>query len=96
MFPVVLFAHEIENKLKLSVSFVIAHNMRSLLLLVTSMVALASIEASFVNPYPRYAKYEDDGDPGEPLYLTKYIESGDLELVSSLFVRSVTQQNQSR
>lgn len=51
------------------------------------MVALASIGASFVNPYPRYAKYEDDGDPGDPLYLTKYIESGDLELVSFLLVR---------
>lgn len=49
------------------------------------MVAIATIEATFVNPYPRFARFEDDGDPGEALYLTKYIESGNLEFVSSLF-----------
>lgn len=28
----------------------------------------------FTNPYPRYKKYEDNGDPGEPLYLTELIK----------------------
>lgn len=56
--------------------------MRLILLVFTSTIVLTTIGANFVNPYPRYAKYQDDGDPGEPLYLTKYIESGDLELVS--------------
>lgn len=59
--------------------------MRLFLLVLTLLIAFVANEASFFNPYPRYAKYEDNGDPGEPLYLTKYIESGDLELVS--FVR---------
>lgn len=45
---------------------------------------LNSADASFVNPYRRYAKYSDGGDPGEPLYLTKYIENGEVELVICL------------
>lgn len=43
-------------------------------------------ESSFINPYPRYKAYFDNGDPGEPLYLTKYIESGDLETVFNFFI----------
>lgn len=41
-------------------------------------------EASFINSmYPRYKFYKDNGDPGEPLYLTKYIEKGDINTVSN-------------
>lgn len=54
---------------------------------VGAMIAVSAIEASFINPYPRFKAYHDpsDSDAGEPLFLTKYIESGDIELVK-LFV----------
>lgn len=29
---------------------------------------------SFINPYPRFKAYHDDGDPGEPLFLTPLIK----------------------
>lgn len=53
------------------------------LILSVSLVILASVfvDGSFVNPYPRYKVYHDSNDPGDALYLTKYIESGDVELV---------------
>lgn len=49
-------------------------------------------DAIFTNPYPKFAKYVDDGDPGEALYLTKYIESGEIELVSERLRRSKYQR----
>lgn len=55
--------------------------MRLLLILFAISVALDHINASFVNPYPRYESYNDGGNPGEALYLTKYIENGDIETV---------------
>ncbi|XP_037948560.1 venom serine carboxypeptidase-like [Teleopsis dalmanni] len=30
---------------------------------------------SFINPYPRYKLYNDGDDPGEPLFLTQYINT---------------------
>ncbi|XP_055918950.1 venom serine carboxypeptidase-like [Eupeodes corollae] len=30
---------------------------------------------SFINPYPRFKAYHDNGDPGEPLFLTPLIEA---------------------
>lgn len=50
-----------------------------------TVVILTTAEGSFVNPYPRYKFYEDNGDPGEPLFLTKYIENGDIETVSTQY-----------
>lgn len=44
-------------------------------------MVLTIVSGVFVNPYPRYNLFRDDGDPGEALYLTKYIESGDIETV---------------
>lgn len=49
------------------------------------VVILTIVKGSFVNPYPRYKFYGDDGDPGEPLFLSKYIENGDIETVSTCF-----------
>lgn len=48
----------------------------------TVILWLSIADANFVNPYPRFTRYSDGGDPGEPLYLTKYIESGEIELVN--------------
>lgn len=58
--------------------------MRLIFLIISSIIAFAIVDASFVNPYPRFTAFRDGGDPGEALYLTKYIESGDLELVRNL------------
>lgn len=44
------------------------------------------ISGSFVNPYPRYKLFCDGGDPGDALYLTKYIESGDIETVINAII----------
>lgn len=56
--------------------------MRFILLICNISVISTVISGSFVNPYPRYKLFSDDGDPGEALYLTKYIEKGDIETVS--------------
>lgn len=58
--------------------------MRQIFLIISCAIILiiCDVDASFVNPYPRYKAYRDNNDPGEPLYLTKYIESGNVELVS--------------
>lgn len=45
-----------------------------------------AVSGSFVNPYPRFQHFSDDGDPGEALYLTKYIESGDIKTVRFLLL----------
>lgn len=55
--------------------------MQQLTFFVVSIFWFAFIDASFINPYPRYKYYRDNDDPGEPLFLTKYIENGDIELV---------------
>lgn len=55
--------------------------MRLLFKLFGVLVALSYINASFINPYPRFESYNDGGNPGEALYLTKYIENGDIETV---------------
>lgn len=56
--------------------------MRLILLFYNISVIFTVISGSFVNPYPKYKLFSDDGDPGEALYLTKYIENGDIEMVS--------------
>lgn len=58
-----------------------ATQMRLLLLVCSVAVHLIpTARAAFPNPYPRFARYSDDGDPGEALYLTDYIESNELEV----------------
>lgn len=59
--------------------------MRLLFKLFGVLVALSYINASFINPYPRFESYNDGGNPGEALYLTKYIENGDIETVRLFF-----------
>lgn len=56
--------------------------MRSICLIT---IIFTVVNGSFINPYPRHKLYKDGGDPGEPLYLTSYIESGDIEKVSNSF-----------
>lgn len=34
---------------------------------------------SFINPYPKFRAYRDDGDPGEPLFLTPLIKQNKTE-----------------
>lgn len=53
--------------------------MRFYLLFCNISVIFTIISGSFINPYPRFKLFKDDGDPGDALYLTKYIESGDIE-----------------
>lgn len=50
--------------------------------LILLCVIFGICSGTFINPYPRFQLYNDDGNPGEALYLTKYIESGDIETVS--------------
>lgn len=53
-------------------------------LLILACVAFAIADGSFINNmYPRFKHYRDDGDPGEALYLTPLIESGDIEHVNN-------------
>lgn len=56
--------------------------MRLILLLLNISVTFCVISGSFVNPYPRFNAFHDGGDPGDAVYLTKYIESGDIETVN--------------
>lgn len=60
--------------------------MRLILLIVNITIAVNVIHGTFVNPYPKFKSYNDGGDPGDALYLTKYIESGDIEKVSFLWL----------
>ena len=40
------------------------------------------ISGSFANPYPIHESFSDNNESlGEPLYLTKYIENGNIEMV---------------
>lgn len=48
---------------------------------ITSMVLMAN--ALFLDPQPDNY-FNEIGDPGEALYLTKYIKSGDIETVRHL------------
>lgn len=57
--------------------------MRKILIFFLISAIYTIAEGSFINSmYPRYKLYTDNEDPGEPLYLTKYIEKGDIETVS--------------
>lgn len=61
--------------------------MRFILIVFSVLVLLfARINCSLIDSYPCYELLNDDGDPGEALYLTKYIESGDIETVCHGFV----------
>lgn len=60
--------------------------MRYILLFCNISVMFTIISGSFVNPYPRYKLFCDGGDPGDALYLTKYIESGDIETVINAII----------
>ncbi|XP_023168261.1 venom serine carboxypeptidase [Drosophila hydei] len=50
------------------------------LLIIAAAAAVAAADRpyrnSFVNPYPRFKYFNDGVDPGEPLFLTPFIESG--------------------
>lgn len=50
----------------------------------TIVVVIVGTVQCFINPYPRYKEYCDSGDPGEPLYLTEYIDKGQCELAKNL------------
>lgn len=55
-------------------------------ILLFSMVLFATAKSSsFINPYPEIKPFRDGGDPGEPLFLTKYIENGDIKTVRFQF-----------
>lgn len=56
--------------------------MRFILLILNFAVTYTVIGGSFVNPYPRFKLYNDGENPGDALYLTKYIENGDIETVN--------------
>ncbi|XP_031635891.1 venom serine carboxypeptidase-like [Contarinia nasturtii] len=58
--------------------------MRSLLLIISITVVVNVIRGTFINRYPRYKSYSDGGDPGQALYLTKYIENGDIDTARKL------------
>ncbi|XP_031635907.1 venom serine carboxypeptidase-like [Contarinia nasturtii] len=58
--------------------------MRIILLFLNIAVAVNLIHGSFVNPYPKFKSFSDGGDPGEALYLTKYIENGEVEKARNL------------
>lgn len=54
-------------------------------LFILACIAFAIVDGSFINQmYPRVEYYRDGDDPGDPLYLTPLIESGDLQKVSKL------------
>lgn len=57
--------------------------MDNLMLALTLTVLIGVAQCTF-NPYPRYREYFDDGDVGEPVYLTEYIEKGQFELAKNL------------
>lgn len=45
------------------------------------LVIFGAIECSIIDPSFRFKILSDDGDPGEALYLTEYIENDDIETV---------------
>lgn len=60
--------------------------MRSILLFFNILITFCVISNSFVNPYLQFDSFSsqttnDGKDPGDALFLTKYIESGDIETV---------------
>lgn len=57
--------------------------MEKLLFLILFTFGIGLVQCTY-NPYPRYAEYSDGGDTGEPLFLTEYIESGQIELAKNL------------
>lgn len=59
--------------------------MRFIFLISFILVAVTAVHGSFINPYPRFKLYDDSGDPGNALYLTEYIEKGDIETVNLLW-----------
>lgn len=56
--------------------------LRHLIAICLVLLPIVVVDASFVNPYPRFQAFRDDVDPGSALYLTEYIERGDIEKVS--------------
>lgn len=73
---------EIENKEKQLAEIIrFAHKMRFIILISSIFVALTAVHGSFINPYPRFKSFSDGGNPGDALYLTEYIEKGDIETV---------------
>lgn len=44
------------------------------LIILVFTITLSIIDCSFINPYPRYKLFQDDGDVGDALYLTPFIE----------------------
>lgn len=69
-----------ENKASIHFSL----KMRLIFLFFIIFLAFTVISGSFVNPYPRFSSFNDGGNPGDALYLTKYIENGDIETVHFL------------
>lgn len=61
--------------------------MRIVLLFVFVLVLYISttVNSAFLNPYPPIVSFSDNGDPGEALYLTKYIYNGDYQTVRFVF-----------
>lgn len=59
--------------------------MRFIFLFSFILVTLTAVRGSFINPYPRFKSYNDGGNPGDALYLTEYIEKGDIETVNLLW-----------
>lgn len=59
--------------------------MRFILLICNIAVFFTVISATFFNPYPKYELFSDGEDPGDALYLTDYIENGEIEKVCLIF-----------
>lgn len=62
-------------------TFNLSSSMHSFLLFCNFVVLFGTISGSFINQYRKHKCFEDDGDPGAALYLTKYIECGDIKTV---------------
>lgn len=53
---------------------------------IISVVLFDGSACSFIdNDYPQFKPTTPSSDPGEPLFLTKYIESGDIQNVGRMF-----------
>lgn len=56
--------------------------MRSILLvLLIGSVFLNGANSFITEVYPKVTQFSNDGDPGEPLFLTNYIVNGDIATV---------------
>lgn len=44
-----------------------------------ALLLCVAVNSSFINPYPRFAKYNDGGDPGDPAFLTPLIQAGKID-----------------